>query len=150
MNTYDNVPPTIARSRPRFPVSRICANARWPRITPAGANTNANTTDNVASVLVSWCWEVGAGPCDALAPGRRAPNGSPAKSSPPNGSPPDGAAGPPPQPPCVIGVPPLRPNTHRFQKACQRCDHAAFATRHPDKTHSSPKLDVIQRTGSAQ
>src|SRR6202165_1888840 len=53
MNTYDKVMPTSARSRPRSPVSLICDNPKWPRIAPAGANTNANTTDRLASVLVS-------------------------------------------------------------------------------------------------
>lgn len=53
MNTYDSVTPTRARSRPSSPVRRIRANPRCPRTAPAGANTNANTSDSVARVLTA-------------------------------------------------------------------------------------------------
>src|ERR1700758_2003219 len=51
MNEYDSATPTRARSRQSSPVRRICASPRCPRTAPAGANTNANTTDSVAKVL---------------------------------------------------------------------------------------------------
>src|ERR1700733_10846975 len=79
MNTYDSVSPTRARSRPRSPVRRIWLSPRCPKSAPAGANTNANTTDSVANVLASWRGGGGGagGGWGALrgGPGGPAPNG---------------------------------------------------------------------------
>ena len=52
MNAYDSHTPTSARSRPRSPVRRIWASPRCPKTAPAGAKTNANTSDNVANALM--------------------------------------------------------------------------------------------------
>ena len=53
MNTYDNVTPTNARSRPFSPCDELATGPGAHKIAPTGAKTNANTTDNVASTLVS-------------------------------------------------------------------------------------------------
>src|SRR5690348_14251552 len=60
ITAYDSISPTIARSRPRSPDRRICAKPRCPSTTPAGAKTNANTTDSVANTLVRRCCGGGA------------------------------------------------------------------------------------------
>src|SRR3954467_4153791 len=129
MNTYDNVTPTRARSRPRSFVSWICDNATWPRTTPAGANTNANTTDNVANVFVSCCWEVGAGAPEGLV-------GPTVNGSLPNGSPLGAVPGPPPpSPPGFIltatrnstwsSAPGPRSETGRYRGRAGGCHWAA-------------------------
>src|ERR1700722_18034111 len=69
MNTYDNVTPTSARSRPFSRECRICESARCPKIAPTGAKTNANTTDNVANTLASSRGCIGAGAGGGGGPG---------------------------------------------------------------------------------
>jgi hypothetical protein len=53
LTMYDNVSPTIARSRPAWPRYRICESATCPSTIPTGANTKANTTDSVARGLTA-------------------------------------------------------------------------------------------------
>src|SRR5690242_4961580 len=62
IKVYDRLSPTRARSRPRCPVRLICDRPRCPNTAPAGANRNANTTDNVAKVLASPFGADGGGP----------------------------------------------------------------------------------------
>ncbi|BBY37701.1 hypothetical protein MMAN_18350 [Mycobacterium mantenii] len=76
ITAYDSTIPTKARSRPRCPVRRTCRRPKCPRIAPTGANTNANTTDNVAKVLTGRRSGGGVGGAEYTGgPGGALPNG---------------------------------------------------------------------------
>src|SRR5258708_31529387 len=107
MITYERVSPTIARSRPRCPRCLICESATWARAAPAGANTNANTIDKVASVLTSPLGvPCGGGKTEPVGAGKPWVSGGGVYpwmfGGPPKGSGWNGSGWPPSYPPCVI------------------------------------------------
>ena len=105
--------PTIARSRPRCPCRLICDSATWAKTAPAGANTNANTIDNVANVLTSPLGvPEGGGKTEPVVGGMPWVSGGGVYpwvlGGPPKGSGPNGSGCPPPVPAvCHLPIPPL-------------------------------------------